>query len=256
MENENIDKSESNDTREIAIIVAIGAIVIVCICCLLIVAGYFLYNDLNLSATASPKSTPAITLVPTQSSSNGSPFSDEFNSNTHEWNEGTFKDEYGTVTYTINGDYTWELVADKAVNQKSLALQAPSVEDFIVSVDATHVSGAENASYGIVFRMTDTNNMYYFCISDTGYYYVGLLKDSNWTTLVDWKETTTININAINLLKVIGKGDEFTFYINDHEVERVKDGNLPEGTAGLAVELYDPGDTSTFVFDNFIIETP
>jgi hypothetical protein len=256
MENKNIDKSESNDTKEIAIIVAIGALVIVCICGLLIVAGYFLYNDLNLSSTASPKSTPTINLVPTQSSNNGTLFSDEFNSNTNEWNEGTFKDEYGSVTYTINGSYKWELVAQKAVNQKSWALQAPNFEDFIVSVDTTHVNGAENASYGIVFRVTDNNDMYYYCISDIGDYYVGMLKDSNWTTLVDWKKTTILNVNALNQLKVVGKGDVFTFYINDHEVDRVKDGNLPKGTAGLAVELYDPGDTSTFIFDNFVLETP
>ena len=67
MGNEINNKSQSKDNKQIAIIVAIGIIVIACICCLLIVAGYFLYNDLTKTAIASPQPTPEVVLVPTNS---------------------------------------------------------------------------------------------------------------------------------------------------------------------------------------------
>jgi hypothetical protein len=154
------------------------------------------------------------------------------------------------------GTYNWDIVAGQGVNQKSWASDAPIVEDFIITVDATHVSGAENASYGIIFRVVDAENLYYFCISDVGYYYAGLLENGVWTTLIDWTETTTINVKSSNTLKVVANGDQFSFYVNGNEVDTLRDGTHPSGTAGLAIELYDAGDQSTFEFDNFTIESP
>jgi hypothetical protein len=246
MENEKNNKPETNDRKDIAILISVGAIIIACICCLLIVAGYYLYNDLISSDTASLTNTPGFTPV----------IKEEFNSNRNDWTEGTLSDEYGTATYTINGSYLWEITADKPVNQKSWALKAPNLSDFTINVDATHESGAENASYGILFRVVDTDNLYYFSISDVGYYYVGLLQDGNWTTLIDWKETALINVNGLNQLKVVGNGDEFIFYINNQEVDNLTDSTFDNGTGGLAIELYDPGDISTFEFDNFTLSTP
>ena len=187
------------------------------------------------------------------------PFIDDFTSNTNNWLDGTNTTDYGTITYTIDGSYTWEVSAKKPVEYTSWATEAPIVENFVVSVDATHVSGAKNASFGIAFRVTDNDNKYYFGTSeyDGGEYYVGLCKDGNWVTLVDWQKTTSIKINALNNLKVVGEGDEFTFYINDFKVMHIKDSSLTQnGTAGLAVDLYNAGDTSTVEFDNFSITTP
>ena len=258
MENDNKGSPGYGDKKEITIIAATGVAVTLCVCCLLGVAGYFLYKDLGTpKPTPTSKPTQAVrSPLPTQSANSKVFFSDTFDSNANGWNEGTTKDDYGTITYTINGNYTWDVTANKAVNQKSWASRAPEVGDLVASVDATHVSGAENASYGIVFRVKDTNNLYYFCISDSGYYYVGLLKDGTWTTLIDWKEINTLNINGLNKLKVIGKGDEFTFFVNDKQVDQITDGSYPEGTAGLAIELYEAGDQSTFIFDNFNLTTP
>jgi eukaryotic-like serine/threonine-protein kinase len=208
------------------------------------------------TVTPSPTPIPTQVVTPTPKSGGDLVFFDEFNSNTYGWAEGKFTDDSGTFTFTMNGSYTWEFDITKPHNRRTWAKQAPSVENFITSVDATHDSGAENASYGIVFRVKDNNNFYTFLIADNGYYYIGLLKDGKWTTLVDWKKTTTINANALNQLKVTGKGDEFAFYINDREINQVKDGSLPKGTAGLVVELYNAGDTSTFEFDNFAINNP
>jgi hypothetical protein len=183
-------------------------------------------------------------------------FNESFNSNRNGWTEGLYEDEYGTIDYTIGGTYLWEVDAEQGVNQKSWASEAPIVKDFTATVDTTHVSGAENASYGIIFRVVDSENLYYFCISDVGYYYAGLLENGVWTTLIDWTETTTININSSNTLKVVANGDLFTFYVNGTEVDSLSDGTHASGTAGLAIELYDAGDQSTFEFDNFTIESP
>ncbi len=104
--------------------------------------------------------------------------------------------------------------------------------------------------------MVDAENLYYFCISDVGYYYAGLLENGVWTTLIDWTETTTVNVNSSNTLKVVGNGNQFTFYVNGTEVDSLRDSTHSSGTAGLAIELYDAGDQSLFEFDNFTIESP
>jgi hypothetical protein len=46
MEEKPIPQSESNDRKEISIIIAVGVIIIACTCCLLAVAGIALYRDL------------------------------------------------------------------------------------------------------------------------------------------------------------------------------------------------------------------
>jgi hypothetical protein len=74
--------------------------------------------------------------------------------------------------------------------------------------------------------------------------------------LIDWTETNTINVNSSNTLKVVGNGDQFNFYVNGTEVDSLRDSTHSSGTAGLAIELYDAGDQSTFEFDNFTIESP
>jgi hypothetical protein len=247
---------ESNDRKEIMVIVAIGIIVILCICCLLAIAGYYLYNDLNSSSKIEAGTTPEVITATSKPNQEQVLLDDNFDSNANQWTEGSYDDEYGKTTFVINGEYVWDIVAKKGVNQKSWAEKAPMVKDFISSVDAIHVSGAENASYGILFRIKDTNNLYYFAISDLGYYYVGSLTDGKWTTLIDWTETTLIHVNASNALKVIGIGDELTFYINDTVVDRIQDNAHAEGTSGIGIELYDTGDKSHFEFDNFILTTP
>jgi hypothetical protein len=256
METPPIVYRESNDKKEIVVIVAIGVIVIICICFMLAVAGYFLYKDLNSSSKIEAGKTPEVVTATTQATKEQLLFADNFDSNANQWNEGSFDDEYGKTTFVINGKYVWDIVAKKGVNQKSWAENAPSVKDFIASIDATHVSGAENASYGILFRIKDTNNLYYFAISDLGYYYAGSLTDGKWTTLIDWTETKLIHVNATNALKVIGIGDELTFYINDAVVDRIQDNAHTEGTSGIGIELYDAGAKSNFEFDNFILTTP
>jgi len=255
MEETPVSKPESSDRNEIAIIIAVGVIVILCICCLLGIAGYALYKDLPSTISPEESSVEAIVETPAPDLT-GEQFSDSFNSNRNDWTEGFFEDEYGTIDYKIDGVYTWEVVANQGVNQKSWASSAPVVEDFTSSADVTHISGAENASYGLLFHVVDAENLYYFCISDSGYYYAGSLENGVWTTLIDWTETTTINVNSPNTIKVTGTGNEFVFYVNGNEVDRIQDNTHPSGTGGLAIELYDAGDASTFEFDNFIIETP
>jgi hypothetical protein len=249
-------QTATEDNKTLPIIITIGVIFVVCICCLLTVAGYYLYKDLKLSPTSTPVPSPEVLLETPIAVSDAPVFQDQFDSNANEWTVGTYEDEYGKTDFEINGTYSWDVSAAKGVNQKSWASKAPSVQDFIASVDATHPSGKDNAAFGILFRVQNTNNLYYFAISDVGYYYTGLLQDGKWTTLIDWTETSYIHPGQQNSIKVKGIGDELTFYINDNAVDRIQDSTFTQGTAGLAIELYDAGNQSTFVFDNFLISNP
>jgi hypothetical protein len=252
MKDNELDDSGSGNQAGIAICAVVGIIVLSCVCCcvcyFLSLSGFFLYNVMSTSQGDIP--------LPAQSANSKILFSDTFDSNINGWAEGTFPGEFGTITYVINGGYWWNVNAAKPVNHRSWPDQGSNLVDFITEVDATHLSGATDSSYGIVYRLVNDSNMYYFCISDLGYYAVWLLKDDNWITLIDWTETDYINVKGLNKLEVIGMGDEFSFFINDNGVGRIQDSSLPTGATGLAVELYDDGDTAAFKFDNFKISTP
>jgi hypothetical protein len=109
---------ESSDRNEITIIIAVGVIVILCICCLLSIAGYALYKDLPSTISPNESSVEVKAETPTPGMT-GEQFSDSFNSNRNNWTEGFFEDEYGTIDYKIDGVYTWNVVAKQGVNQKS-----------------------------------------------------------------------------------------------------------------------------------------
>ena len=61
--------------------------------------------------------------------------------------------------------------------------------DFYVEVDAVHLSGDLDNSFGIAFRMEDADNCYLFEINANGEYMFSKLVDNEWDTIVDWTKS-------------------------------------------------------------------
>jgi hypothetical protein len=246
---------QKNNWTVIALIVG-GILLLICLCCIAIGGGYFVMNGNSFLSTATP--VPSATPLPTKTPvPTKIPLIDEqFNSNVNGWSEKTLSDDYGDITYTINGQYVWDVKASKPVNYKTWPDNAQTASDFTLTVDAQRQSGPEGCSYGIVFRLSDSDNFYYFGVSDVGQYYVGKQVNSEWVTLVDWTDTSSISSGQVNKLKVIADGNLFTFFINGDQITTVNDETFSSGSSGLAIELYNVGDEATFVFDNFVLDAP
>jgi hypothetical protein len=275
METNTLEQSNAREKNNWIVIalVAGGLLLVLCLCCIGLGIGYFALNGETFIST--PTQTPTLTPIPTATfvptatffenptpelpalpPPLDSPIIGDFTSNTNGWSENSFTDDYGDITYTINGQYVWDIKAAKPVNYKTWPDNLQTVTDFAIQVDAQRQNGPENSSYGVAFRLSDSNNFYYFGVSDVGQYYVGKQVNSEWTTLIDWTDSSSINSGQVNTLKVVAVGNQFTLYINGDLIDFTTDDAFSSGLCGLSIELYNAGDEATIVFDNFVLDAP
>lgn len=98
--------------------------------------------------------------------------------------------------------------------------------DFDLRVRAHAVEGPDNNGYGVIFRLLDRNNYYLFLVSSDGYYSVQRVLDGEFKEISTWINTTTPNpelngltvntgLDAVNEIRVVARGDQFEFYVNE-----------------------------------------
>ena len=60
---------------------------------------------------------------------------------------------------------------------------------------------------GLIFRYVDSDNFYFFSISDDGSYRLDALVNDEWETLIDWTESELIDVGdgAVNMIGVLAK---------------------------------------------------
>jgi hypothetical protein len=122
--------------------------------------------------------------------------------------------------------------------------------NFYTSVEARQVSGVEGGEYGLVLRH-DGTNYYLFIVSEHQEYAFFLRNNGEWTTLIDWSSTQAVHPGQVNTVAAVADGSDFSFYINGERVGGATDSTLTSGEVGMAIELYEAGDTAQFEFDNF-----
>jgi hypothetical protein len=107
--------------------------------------------------------------------------------------------------------------------------------DFDLRVQATPIEGPLNNGYGVIFRLQDSDNTspsddsyYLFLISSDGYYEVKRVMGRDEKLLSAWIESPLVHqgIGATNWLRVVARGDQFQFFINDQPVQVCVPNNL------------------------------
>ncbi len=128
---------------------------------------------------------------------------------------------------------------------------------FSLEVDARQVDGPLNNNFGLVFRLKEeVEEFYWFQISGDGYYSVDLNKEDEWSSVVPWQESSAVNqgVGATNHLRVTCSGDQCSLYVNDTHLVDMVDGVLSSGSIGLAAGAFDePG--VIVQFDNLKVYT-
>jgi hypothetical protein len=152
------------------------------------------------------------------------------------------------------------LVSVKTPNTMQFAtLQEPAFSDFVLEVDARQESGSPDSSYGVLFRMQDSQQFYRFEITGDGHYMLERRNgDGSWTRLLsDWSTSAAINqgLNAVNRLKIIASGAQITVYANDVLLEQLSD--TAYATGQIALDAGSFADSNLQVaFDNLVIYGP
>lgn len=182
---------------------------------------------------------------------------DTFDSNAHNWPSGSSSNELVTATESfINGKYHWDVKAHQDVHLAARLVDTSAVFDFYLCAEAQRISGPDDGSYGVEFRVHDANSKYYFGIYNSRHFAFSLLHGGQWTRLVDLTPTSAIRAGEANRITVVAQGTHFAFFINDQFVAEADDDRLDSGTVGLAIELSKAGDEAVFEFDNFELRAP
>ncbi len=173
------------------------------------------------------------------------PYTDDFGNPNSGWQ--TLSDISADVRY--DGGTLRFVIKQENLTQWSLAGKA--FRDGTYEVDAQPNGGPTDNGFGVLFRVKDRKNFYHFEISSDGYWRAGLMQDGNWTNWDDWAASPAIKTgNASNRIKVVMKGDAYTFYVNDQQVAQREDKTFSEGDIGLfALTLLDKPGTDVS-FDN------
>jgi len=181
---------------------------------------------------------------------------DNFTSRDNNWLAGDRASEYFAPLHQVieGGRYRWEATLGRVSSISTAWLEGYQIADFHLSINCKHVSGSKAASsWGVIFRIQDNYNYYWFRMTDSLFFAVSLIKDGEWQNLVEWTRTNTIKPYGVNQLEVIGHDAHFVCLINGQIVSEVDDDHFSRGLAGMAVEGYTSGEKTTFDFLDFTL---
>ena len=184
----------------------------------------------------------------------GTLYSDDFDLNTGDWILESDLD--ASATYR-DGQLVLRVNAPNLIAWAQLAEH--KFDDFVLEIDAQQLSGPDDNSYGVLFRMRSPAAFYRFDISGDGYYEFSRRNDDAakpWTTLTDWVASPAIKQgSATNRLKIVAQGSQFTFYVNDQLVAEATDSTYRSGGIGLNAGCFNEGGVEV-AFDDLVISKP
>jgi hypothetical protein len=184
---------------------------------------------------------------------------DNFTSNENGWLVGSQPSNYFTALnrFITEGRYRWEARAAIPNSITPAWLIGYSVSDFHLIVNCKHILGNRAGStWGVVFRVQDNDNYYWFGITDTQMFTVALTEKGEWQDIVAWTRSNAIKPNGVNQLEIIAVGTHFTILINGRIVAEADDDHYSRGVVGLAVEGYTVGEDITFDFMDLTLRAP
>ena len=87
--------------------------------------------------------------------------------------------------------------------------------NFHYEIQAAWRDGNLEAGFGVIFRITDDQQMFAFEINRRGCFRYSLIHKKWEITLEDWQQNNAIKQEGFNKLEVFCKGKSVKFYIND-----------------------------------------
>jgi hypothetical protein len=171
---------------------------------------------------------------------------------TGNWGVGSSPEVEGSVA---DGVYDMLVKDERGIYLATAGLQ---YADGVYQLEATQVAGPLNAGFGLLYRLDEASDSFYaFQISADGYVWIGRCQDlcqGEDQPLVGrgWYPSPAVRtgLQVKNHLRVVAKGSEMTFFVNDEQVGRTVDERLERGDIALVVETLGQGGVQV-AFDNF-----
>jgi hypothetical protein len=120
-------------------------------------------------------------------------------------------------------------------NTGRLSFMLYEIPDGEITVLTHQQEGSNDAGYGLLFRVSDNTNFYYFLIAGLGYFSFGYAENNEYTAIIPWTQTAAVNTDeeSDNLLKVSMKGDNIRGSINGEEIFSIYDKTYSNGGLGF-----------------------
>jgi hypothetical protein len=176
---------------------------------------------------------------------------DSFDDNQNMWPAGDIDDVYSEITIGINGTYQWEAVSKQGFIWRAWP-HSNLVDDFYLEVEAQNKSANKDAQYGLVFY--NANDAYVFLeVRDSGYYRLLSYDGNKWQELIPFTYSEWILPGEVNRISVASVENNIYILVNDTYLDEIHLTFPSQGQAGVAIGLSNEGESTTIVFDNFIL---
>ena len=201
-----------------------------------------------IPALACSTTSLAESLVP----SGGVLYQDFFSNPQSGW--GELNNTAGTAGY-IDGAY------HIVINQAHVNLWTHPGKDFAdlkEEISSMPVAGPQANRMGLICRLQDDKNFYFFVISADGYYGIGKMK-AGQTSLLTGSQMLPHNSilvgSQINRIGASCVGNTLVLFVNDTLVTSTTDADFSSGDVGILAGSFDqPGED--VYFDNFVVYKP
>lgn len=176
-------------------------------------------------------------------------YADDFSDPTSGW--PTVQNTQGGYGYQQDG---YHIFVDE-LNSVFWAKTNRTDDNISIYADATPVSANQNGYYGLLCRIQDDQNFYYFVIQSNSNYNIGKYKNAEFQPLLSgaWMRSAAINQgNQANRLRADCSGNRLKFYANDILLGEVIDTDFTSGFSGILAANLDSGRFEV-IFNNFLI---
>ena len=179
-------------------------------------------------------------------------YRDDFSDSSSGWRQASGTN--GSQGYA-DGTYHFQV---QAAHYILWAFSGHAYKNMQVEADATRLAGPRINLFGLVCRVQDADNFYFFVISSDGYYGIGKIS-KGVTSLIDQEMmlySPLIPQDAgIVPLRFDCTGPVLTGYVNGQQVAAVQDADFASGDAGLIAGALDESGVDV-AFDNFVVIKP
>jgi hypothetical protein len=143
-------------------------------------------------------------------------------------------------------------------NSSYWATPGLNIDDSVVDVDATKVTGPDDNLFGLICRFRDEQNYYGFLVSSDGYYGIMKVQDGR-QEILGQPEMQVTNLvqkaEKVNHLRADCVGDKLSLYLNWTKLTEVTDSTFSTGDVGILGMTRESIGTD-IRFDNFIVIAP
>ena len=179
-------------------------------------------------------------------------YQDYFSNTQSGWD--TYKGPAGTAAY-VNDAY------HIVVNQANVNLWAHPGKVFSAvreEVSIMSVAGSQSNRMGLICRLQDEKNFYFFVISADGYYAIGKMKNGEAVLLTGnemQSNSAILTGTQENRMRTECIGSQLSMYVNNVKIASVKDSDFASGDVGILAGSFDKTGPDVY-FDNFIVYKP